>query len=35
MVRTVTREKPVVWFYMGFRKIGSLMALTICYFIAL
>jgi hypothetical protein len=35
MVRAVTREKPVMWFSMGFRKIGSLMALTICCFIAL
>jgi hypothetical protein len=35
MVREVTREKPVMWFSMGFRKTGSLMALTICYLIAL
>jgi hypothetical protein len=34
MVRTVTREKPVMWFSMGFRKIGYLMALTICCLIA-
>jgi hypothetical protein len=35
MARANTRENPVMWFSSGFKKIGYLIAVTICCLIAL